>query len=208
MQEIKEFVILYGVIPLLLLKIKKIKIPPIEPFVWVVFIASLYEFFGTIILKLNSEYWFICYKILAFITIHYFFYKLLEGNYRNLFMLFIFSFLLLMTYCFCEWKQSAFFDISAYFNSLQTIVVLIFSLLWIVRVFTNLELDSFTNSPIFYFVSGLILYYSGTVFLFLLSSFIFKMDKSNFQSFWMLNIFLNLVLRTLLIVGIWKGRQQ
>jgi hypothetical protein len=208
MQEITIFTILYGIVPLLLYKIKNFTIKPIEPFIWVIFIASLYEFLGTFVFKLNSEYWFICYMTLAFFSIHWFFYKLLNTNYFKIFTLFIILFLVLSFYSFYEWDKLNYLDIIAYFNSLQTVVVLFFSILWIVRVFTNLELDSFTNSSMFYFVSGLILYYSGTVFLFLLSSFIFKMDKSNFQSFWMLNIFLNLVLRTLLIVGIWKGRQQ
>lgn len=206
MHEITVFAILYGILPAIFYKVLKVKLIAIEPFIWVVFIASLYEFIGTLILKLNSEYWFIFYKILAFISINYFFYKLLNGNYLKIFVSSVIIFIVLSTYVFFDWNDLNFLDVNAYFNSLQTIIVLVLSILWFVRIFNNLELDSFTKSPNFYFVSGLILYYSGTIFLFLYSSFIYKVDKSNFHAFWMLNIFFNLVLRTLLIVGVWKGR--
>lgn len=206
MKEITVFAVLYGVLPLLIYKIKNISLKPVEPFIWVVFIASLYEFFGTYILKFNATYWLQVYKILAFVSIHYFFYKLLKSKYLLLFKFFIVAFLMLQLFCFLKRDSIDFLDINAYFNLLQTIIVIVFSVLWFRSIFLNLELDSFTKSPMFYFVSGLILYYSGTVFLFLLSNFIFTMDKSNFQSFWMLNIFLNFVLRTLLIIGVWKGK--
>lgn len=205
MESITIFVILYGILPSIFLKIFKLQFNAIKPFVWVVLVASLYEFIGTFILKLNSEYWFIIYKILAFISIHYFFYKILYPSYNLFFRLFILLFLLLSVYCFYNWVVLNFFDVNAYYNFLQTIVVLFFSVLWFIRVFNNLEVESLLSSSTFYFISGLLLYYSGTVFLFLLSNMIFKMDKSSFQDYWMLNVVLNLVLRTLLILGIWKG---
>lgn len=208
MKEFTMFTILYGVIPLLYYKIKKVKIPSIEPFLWAVFIASLYEFFGTTVLKINSDYWFVCYKYLAFFSIHYFFYTLLKGKYKLAFILFGLLFLIQSIVALSQWKTLNHLDINAYSCAFQTIIVLFFSIVWFRSAFISLEIDSFTKTPTFYFVSGLILYYSGTVILFLLASFIFKEDRSNFKSFWMLNVFLNLVLRSLLIAGVWKRRQQ
>ena len=208
MKEFTVFTILYGIIPLLFYKIKKVKIPSIEPFLWAVFIASLYEFFGTSVLKINSDYWFVCYKYLAFFSLHYFFYTLLKGRYKFAFILFGLLFLIQSIVALYQWENLNHLDINAYSNAFETIIVLFFSIVWFRSAFISLEIDSLTKTPNFYFVSGLILYYSGTVFLFLLASFIFKVDRSNFKPFWMLNIFLNLVLRTLLIVGVWKGRQK
>jgi hypothetical protein len=206
MKEITLLIILYGIFPILFSLIFKVNIKAIRPFLLVVFFSSLYEFFGTFIFELNSKYWFICYKILAFCSLHYFFYKLLNSDYKIIFVLFVTFFLTILFYSLFEWDQLNYLDVNSYFNTLQTIIVLVFSILWIVRFFSKLEIASFTQSPFFYFISGLILYYSGTIFLFLLSSYIFKNDKANFQSYWMLNIIFNLVLRTLLIVGIWNGR--
>jgi hypothetical protein len=202
------FTILYGIVPAIAYKFFKVKISSIAPLVVVVCTASLYEFFGTFVLKINSDYWILCYKILAFSAIHYFYLRILEGKYVKVFLLFISIFLILFVCTICMWSKINFFNTIAYFNCLQTIIVLTFSVLWFIKIFTNLELESLTRSPEFYFVAGLILYYSGTVFLFLLGGTIFKFDKANFQSFWMLNIILNLTLRSLLIIGIWKGRTK
>ena len=40
-------------------------------------------------IKLNSEYWFIIYNFLAFFSIHYFFFKLLKGSYKYVFILWL-----------------------------------------------------------------------------------------------------------------------
>ncbi len=202
------FTIIYGIFPAIAYKFFKVNIRSIAPFVAVVCTASLYEFFGTFVLKLNSDYWILCYKILAFSAIHYFYFRILEGKYVKVFLLFISTFLLLFFYTMYLWGKIDFFNLNAYFNCLQTIIVLTFSVLWFIKIFTNLELESLTRSPEFYFIAGLILYYSGTIFLFLLGGTIFKFDKANFQSFWMLNVILNLTLRSLLIIGIWKGRTK
>lgn len=204
------FVILFGVLPIAIYyQVKensKDELHAIFPFLWVVGIASLYEFFGTIILKWDSKYWFIIYKVLAFFALHYFFYYLLKKKFKALFIVFVALFLLLFLYYLGCTAQLDFFTINSYFNALQTIIVLTFSILWIRRIFITLEVESLANAPNFYFISGLVIYYAGTVFLFLLSNLIFKTENSQFQDYWMLNIALNLVIRTLLILGIWKTR--
>lgn len=204
------FVILFGVVPIAIYYLIKsnraYELQAIFPFLWLVCIASLYEFFGTLMMRWNSHYWIMIYKVLAFSALHYFFHTLLKRKFKVLFIVFIALFLMLFLYYFVCASQLDFLTINSYFNALQTIIVLTFSILWIRRIFITLEVDSLANTPNFYFISGLVIYYAGTVFLFLLSNLIFKTDKSQFQDYWMLNIALNLVIRTLLIIGIWKTR--
>lgn len=204
------FSILYGLLPLLFFFLIKRKVHEevyfILPFLYVVFIAGLYEFICTILLGLNVKYWFIIYNFLSFTTLLYFYFYLLKKQFRVIYIIFSVLFILITTISFSFYSCDNFIQISSYYKILQTIMILTFSVLWIKRVFLDLELSSLSESSTFYFISGLLLYYSGTVFLFLLSNMIFKMDKSTFQDYWMLNVVLNLVLRTLLIIGIWKGR--
>jgi hypothetical protein len=168
--------------------------------------ASLYEYIGTVLLQLNVKYWFVVYEFLASFALFYFFYNLLNKSSKMLFYLYIFLFVYVTVNGILIWNGTNFFAISSYFNLLQTFFVLTFSVIWIKKMFISLELDSFTSSSTFYFISGLILYYSGTVFLFLSGNLIFKMDHNSFHDYWLLNIILNLALRTLLIIGIWKGQ--
>ncbi|PZO26859.1 MAG: hypothetical protein DCF13_13025, partial [Flavobacteriaceae bacterium] len=69
------FAILFGLIPKLFYWFLKQKldsnISKIVPFLNVVFIASIYEFIGTLLLKINAGNWIIIYKILAFTSVLY-----------------------------------------------------------------------------------------------------------------------------------------
>lgn len=210
MEFILVFTILYGLIPMLLFLSKRKKLNQdvsfMLPYFCLVFIASLYEYIGSILMHLNVKYWFVLYEFLISIALFYFFYFLLNEINKILFYFYFLLFVFITINAFVIWNGDNFFDISSYYNLLQTIFIIHLSTLWIKKIFISLELESFTKSSTFYFISGLVLYYSGTVFLFLLSNLLFKMDKNNFEDYWMLNIILNLVLRTLLIIGIWKGQ--
>ena len=107
---------------------------------------------------------------------------------------------------FTVWSDKFYFDISSYFNVFQTITILVLSILWFRKILIDLEFESLLDNPIYFFVSGLLVYYLGTVFVYLIGSYIYFENKELFQYYWLLNIILNLVLRTLLIVGIWKAR--
>lgn len=203
------FTILYGTLPFIFYQIIKKNLTGLKeiyPFILTVLIASLYEFLGTIILKISFEKWYLIYKILAFLSLNYFFYYLLDKAYKFIFLLFCGVFGLLVVLTFSLWIDFNFLDLNSYFNIFQTIVVLTFSILWFRKMFRSLEVDNLLKNSNFYFISGLIIYYCGTVYLFLMSSTIYNIDKSNFQYYWLLNIILNLVLRSLLIIGIWKAR--
>jgi hypothetical protein len=100
-----------------------------------------------------------------------------------------------------------FLQISSFFTIYQTIIILVFSILWFRKIFKEFEINNLLDSPTFYFISGLLIYYCGSVVLFLLANDLYTTDQNSFQYYWLLNIILNFVLRTLLIVGIWKARR-
>lgn len=206
------FVILFGLLPLLYYSLLYRSITRETGFIFLllvsIFVASLYEFIFTCLLHVDVTYWFTTYTVIAFLSIHRFFYLLLNKRYKLVFLAFLLVFLFFLFFNYTIWSEVYYLDICGYFNTLQTFVILTFSILWFRRVFINHEVDSFTDSPSFYFVAGLLFYYCGTVFLFLMGSIILKMEKSTFVAYWEVNIVLNLILRTLLILGIWKGQMK
>jgi hypothetical protein len=209
MEYILNFTIIYGVIPFILFYSLKIKIEVsncIYPFLLVVFISSIYELIGFRFFDNSYENWYLIYKTLAFIGIHYYFYHLLNKDFKLIFISFILIYILLLVFAFTVWKNFIVLDINAYFNMYQTIIVLTFSVLWLRRLFLDLSEENLAENPNFYFISGLLIYYCGTFFLFLMSSSLYTQDKSSFQYYWLLNILLNFVLRSLLIFGVWKAR--
>jgi hypothetical protein len=208
MEHFLVFSILYGILPLMLwVKLEPAKIQGILPFVWVVFISSLYEFFGAYIFEISLEYWYLIYKTLAFFSILYFFQTVLKLE-RLIIYVFSFLFVGLLYLALFHWEEVFFLKTSAYFNAYQTILILLLSIIWFKRIFNNSVTESLVQNPIYFFITGLIIYYCGTVILFLMADYIHTYQFSRFQNYWLLNIILNFVLRTLLMIGIWKARTK
>ena len=201
--------LLYGIIPFFILVLDKnirfSKVSQILPFVLLIFVSSLYEFVFSILLEWDVSNWFIIYCFLSFLTIFYFFNRILSKKYKILKTLSLALFVILLVIIF-DFNKRNFLDFCSFIDGFITIFILVFSIFWFKDVFKEFEYNSLWISPNFYFISGLILYYCGTLFLFLLSSLIYQDNKSTFQYYWFLNIILNIVLRTLIIIGIWKAR--
>jgi hypothetical protein len=210
MIEIIIFTILYGFIPLIIYFFVRrcvlIELESILPYIALTFISSFYEFVFTYLLKYDVKYWFIVYNLIAFLTIGYFFYKVLDKEYKFFFYLVSFIFFGLLLFVKLNWNNYVVIELSSYLDSFQTIVILLFSIFWFRKSFIELKYNNLLDIPAFYFISGLIIYYCGTMVLFLMSYSIYKNNINMFQSYLLLNVVLNFVLRTLLIIGIWKAR--
>jgi hypothetical protein len=179
----------------------------IIPFVVLVFAASMYEWIFTNILRVNTLVWFRVYILLEYLCLLYYFTKIVPS--AKLFgagfsILFLTAFMLSVVY----WDDSSSYKGDGYLSVLQTIFTYIFAFLWFKDIFKNLELTSLWNSPDFYFISAFVLYYSATIFLFILADIMVKQDKGQFVHYWSINIVSVLVLRLLLTFGIWKGHQK
>ena len=199
-----------GVIPLVILFSKKrafVASESIMPFVWLIFIATLYEIIATFLFKINTAYWFQLYSLLEFLTIYYFFYKLFHFTYNKTLKLFLA--LLISVYVISLFFLDANnILISEAINRIPiTIFSFTFSFIWFKELFNKMEIENPLNYPTFYFVSGLAIYYSGTTILFLLSSLIFESD-SYFYNFWTVNVLATLFLRIFLIIGVWKMERE
>jgi hypothetical protein len=198
-----------GIIPLIILFLKKrafVVSYPIQPFVWLTFIATLYESIGTFLLNIDTTYWFQIYSLLEFLTIFYFFYKLFNSSYKKVFTI---SFIvLLITYIlsFYFWKGYQSLIANAVNTIPLTLFVFFFSYVWFKQLFQKMEIPNLLNDSDFYFVSGLAIYYSSTSLLFTLSSFIFE-KHLYFYDYWLVNVIATLILRICLIIGVWKMKR-
>lgn len=202
--------ILTGILPLFLLFLKKktfeIK-QPIVPFVWLTAVSSLYEWVGTAWFKLNAAYWFQFYSLLCFCTVYYFFFKLLNKQYKKVFSFFSIVFILTYSTSFFFFDKKNVFISTAMNEPLLTLFVLIFSFLWFKELFEKVNISNLWKNADFYFVSGLMIYHSGTFFFFLLSGFIFS-SNAYFYDYWMVNVIATVVLRIFLIAGVWRMKRD
>lgn len=206
------FVIIFGTVPLLYYSIAKSKntreLKPIIPFITLTFVSSLYELFGSLIFGWDVSYWFVFFEVLAFLCIYYFYFEILQKQFLKLFLLTFFLFLGFCLYLSLNFKIEDFFIISSYIDIFITMFIVFFTIIWFRKLIIDVYIENLLNNSTFYFISGFVLYYCGTLFLFLLSNHLYKLDSSTFHSYWLLNIILNFVLRTLLLVGLWMARTR
>src|SRR5690554_305801 len=70
---------------------------PIQPFIWLTFIATLYEGVASFLFSYVTSYWFQAYALFEFSTIFYFFFRLFKVSHKKL--LYSFLIVLLVVYC-------------------------------------------------------------------------------------------------------------
>jgi hypothetical protein len=176
----------------------------IAPFAYLIAISSIYESTVTLIFNVDSTVWFKMYTLLEFLCIFYFFLKLLHKQYRPLLygflVFFVITFIILQLLWLTEGKS----ETDSYLAIIETLFVYTMTFLWFKDIFTNRSLDSLWDSPAFYFISGFILYFSGTLFLFLMSDFVLTQQESG--RYWIINVVLSLFFSIILLIGIWKGQ--
>lgn len=209
MENITIIILLLGFLPILFLFKKNSlfkSFGSIIPFVFLIFLSSFYELIFTYFYKINVSFWFLVYNILSFFCIFYFFY--LELNKKNkLFFLLIFKlFIILLIYFYYNFNIHDILIINSHFKIFITSFILISTTLWFVKLINEGNVRNLLQTGSFYFIAGFVLYYCGTLFLFLLSDQLYKMDTNLLSYYWGINIFLNFVLRSLVIVGLWKLR--
>jgi hypothetical protein len=201
---------LAGFLPALYLVIRKPaisrEIRPMVPYIWLLAFACFYEIVFSTFFRVNTRIWFRVYNLLDFVLILYYFYRLFEYRYKPLFCGFLSIYLALYIFLIFSWSWED--DQESYLTTIETILVYTCSFLWFKAMFTNLEVKSLWDSAAFYFISALILYFSGTFFLFAETNLIMHDETTSFTSYWMLNVALSLVLNLLIFVAVWKGQQK
>lgn len=210
MQLLVAITVLYSLIPPLVYWFIKNKlnseIKPVFPFIVLCFLAGLYEFIFTILLRVNTLPWFYTYDVLYFFTIQYFFYYILEKKIKNIVWISSSSYIILFVYFVVNNSIKNYLTHLSYLSSITTFLIIIFSIMWFKKTFKETNLESLAKSSSFYFVSGFLIYNSGVIVLFLLSNSMYANDSISFHYFWIINLFFNMIHKTILIVGIWKAR--
>lgn len=178
----------------------------IFPFIWLTFVATIYEQIGIIWLNISASYWIQIYAILEFIALFYYYKKSIITERRNDFLIFFTVFFVLfyaMSWGLFRSKN----NFLSLFVSQIPIVLLVFvsSFSWFKKVFLEKVIKDLWHSADFYFVTGFLIYCASTFYLFSLSSFLAE-TSLYFYDYWMVNVVATLFLRIMLSVGVWRMR--
>jgi hypothetical protein len=212
MQTITYIALFQSFLPLLYYWFSKKKITqdskPIVPFIYLCFIASLYELTFTFVLKIGATVWFYVYDFLAFFTIQYFFYYVLNKKIKRIVWVSSFLFVLMFLYFVFHHTIEKHLNYIAYLGVFTTVLIIFYTIKWFKKDFMETEFVSLTQNSNLYFISGFMLYYAGTIVLYLLANSIYINHREFISHFWMINIFFNIIHKSLLLIGIWKFQKQ
>lgn len=201
----------FGILPAffyLYLRLSKVKLELFRgAHIYIYFTSFFYIFEITIgkYINQNDYYYFIVYVILEFLVLVYIFsfMKIASKFYFLIFTLFFFiSLLILIRYI----DTITLLQMNAYLSVINFMLVISFGFLWFKDCFLNLRFTSLLDSPFFFFIFGIIIYYSGVLTLFFLSQHIDESSLS-LHSYWILNFAFILINISFMILCLWKARK-
>jgi hypothetical protein len=91
--------------------------------------------------------------------------------------------------------------------SLSSAVYIVFSVLYFYQLLRNPASEGLEKSPMFWLNTGVLIYYSSTLILFLLVNYLIPEDPKLYASLLGLNIFFNIIINIFYTVVLWKNPQ-
>lgn len=178
----------------------------IKPYLWLIFIGAFYELIFTSFLRIPSAYWFTAYTFLEFLALWYFFRELLGLRYMYFFKATMFivtvGFLIILYY----WEYDIHTTLEAYLLVPILLFVFISSFIWFKDLF-NKGMISLWIIPSFYFISGLIIYFSGGFFISLLYDKL-KIVTGLSETNWLVFVSGLIIMYIMITIGVWKGTEK
>lgn len=170
-------------------------------------LGALSELSFSIILNFDSQYWFKIYSYLEFLTLLLFFRKLI-GITQSVFYFIIILYSIIYAFLVVMFFNKININLFELFIPIANcLLVFTGSTKWTIQQFEKLETSSLLHFPVFYILSGMILYYSGTFFIFGLET-IFRNTKNTILLyFWYVNLVLAFIYRLSFYIAIWKAKK-
>lgn len=92
-------------------------------------------------------------------------------------------------------------------RSFNGLIIVVFAFLYFYRIYQQEKITFLEREPSFWFVSGLLLYFSTSFFTFLFSAELFTLANDKIETSWFFHSISNLAKNGLITVGIWVGKR-
>lgn len=88
-------------------------------------------------------------------------------------------------------------------NGTSGLLLILITLTYFYRLLQNMSIPILSHSAMFWISSGVLLYFSGTIFVYIFSSVVFE----NNMPLWSINLYLNILFHIMLTIGIWQIKE-
>jgi hypothetical protein len=147
------------------------------------------------------------YTVLEFIMISWFYSICLKDMVRPRIIFFMAAGFTLFS-VFNSWQLQPVTEFNTYARSLESILVIIYALASFFYMLTRPNLEGMVRTPLFWINSGFLIYFSGGLFLFILSNYIVDMGKDLNRLGWGVHAILSIVLYIFISIGLWNSRAK
>lgn len=132
------------------------------------------------------------------------YYRILFKEKLNTFGLFIFfipviSIIIILNSIFLE----SIYGFNSYAKTLVQCILIGYSLFYFIRIDARIEERNIKEKARLMVNTGILIYYSGSLFIFMFSDFFLKYGDGLHRNFWMLNVTLNLIFQLVILSAIW-----
>lgn len=134
--------------------------------------------------------------VLALLYKHLFHKERIKKNINIIILLFFVFKILDITFFTSIWES----DTLA--MTLESVLMIIFGILYFDQVLKEMVIPNLEKYPVFWINSGILIYFSGSLFLFLFSDFIFS-TQTSYWSFWSIHSTLTITKNALFSIGLW-----
>ncbi|MCI0751414.1 MAG: hypothetical protein L0Y35_06215 [Flammeovirgaceae bacterium] len=107
----------------------------------------------------------------------------------------------LLNYLFIQTANS----FNTYTSYITGIFLILLAIAYLYRLMSNLVVEKIYNLPMLWIAFGTLVYFSGTLFLFLFNNYLIEHQPGNHQYMWILHNVLNIIKNGFLAIGLWKN---
>ena len=173
------------------------------PYIVLMFVVTIFEEFNVNFFKISTIVWFRFYCFLEFYVVFYFFYKILE--YKLILKILGCVYFLVYIYMLKDFsfEQKAYDDMPI--NLIMVIATLYASTQWFIEVFRKMEETPLYMRSVFYYISSLLIFFSGT-FLVLLTADFLRAEDAGIRRYWVIISVLNILTRLIIGITVYKSK--
>jgi hypothetical protein len=153
----------------------------------------------------NNLYIFHIFTVLEFTLISLFYSRFFKRYFNSI--LIKIPIILFLGVCVVDYAINGFKFIDSFSISIESIVLIFYSLLLFYLVLKNLVFDNLLAAPVFWINTAILVYFSGNLVLFVFSNYMMANSNNTHFILWaLIHSFLNIVYNILLSFGFWKTK--
>ena len=97
---------------------------------------------------------------------------------------------------------------NSYTSYVVALLMIVTALFYLYQLLENLPTEKIQHLPLFWVAFGALIYYGGTLFLFLFSNYVLAGSKENHQTIWILHNVINIIKNIFLFIAIWFSHKR